>query len=150
MREPFIPQVVHTLYALSSLTLLAVSQLCTTWSNRSGRSSGPNVLNHFLPNWHIEVIAAKLEACRQGKIRRLIINVPPRHLKSICGSISLPAWILGHDPSAQILCVSYGQDLWDKLARDCPSVLMSKWFRRIFATRLAAQRHAVEEFVTTC
>jgi hypothetical protein len=35
----------------------------------------------FLPNWHIEVIAAKLTAVRQSKIRRLIINLPPRHLK---------------------------------------------------------------------
>jgi hypothetical protein len=35
----------------------------------------------FLPNWHIEVIAAKLAAVRAGKIRRLIINLPPRHLK---------------------------------------------------------------------
>ena len=53
-----------------------------------------NPSQEFLPNWHIEVIAAKLEACRQGRIRRLIINVPPRHLKSICGSIALVAWIL--------------------------------------------------------
>lgn len=50
----------------------------------------------FLPNWHIELIAVKLEACRCGKIRRLIINVPPRSLKSICASVALPAWILGH------------------------------------------------------
>jgi hypothetical protein len=34
-------------------------------------------------NWHLEVIAAKLTAVRQGKIRRLIINLPPRHLKSL-------------------------------------------------------------------
>ena len=36
----------------------------------------------FLTNWHIEIIAAKLAAVREGKIRRLIINLPPRHLKS--------------------------------------------------------------------
>src|SRR5258708_31784633 len=60
----------------------------------------------FLPNWHIEVIAAKLAAVRAGRIRRLIINLPPRHLKSLLASIAFPAWCLGHDPSAQILCVS--------------------------------------------
>src|SRR5438132_1588911 len=65
----------------------------------------------FLPNWHIEVIAAKLAAVRAGKIRRLIINLPPRHLKSLLASIAFPAWCLGHDPSAQILCVSYAQEL---------------------------------------
>ena len=66
-------------------------------------------------NWHLEVIAAKLTAVREGKIRRLIINLPPRHLKSLMASIAFPAWCLGHDPSAQILCVSYAQDLADKL-----------------------------------
>ena len=100
-------------------------------------------------NWHIEVIAAKLAAVRQGKIRRLIINLPPRHLKSLLASIALPAWCLGHDPSAQILCVSYAQDLSDKLARDCRSIMTSSWYRRIFPTRLAAHRQAVQEFVTT-
>src|SRR5580700_7884064 len=76
-------------------------------------------------NWHIEVIAAKLTAVQEGKIRRLIINLPPRHLKSLMASIAFPVWCLGHDPSAQILSVSYAQDLADKLARDCRSIMMS-------------------------
>src|SRR5437868_5374098 len=100
-------------------------------------------------NWHIEVIAAKLTAVREGKIRRLIINLPPRHLKSLMASIAFPAWCLGHDPSAQILSVSYAQDLADKLARDCRSIMMSPWYRRIFPTRLAPHRQAVQEFITT-
>jgi hypothetical protein len=100
-------------------------------------------------NWHIEVITSKLAAVRQGKIRRLIINLPPRHLKSLLASIALPAWCLGHDPSAQLLCVSYAQDLSDKLARDCRTIMTSSWYRRIFPTRLAAYRQAVAEFVTT-
>ena len=91
----------------------------------------------FLPSWHIEVIAAKLAAVRAGKIRRLIINLPPRHLKSLLASVAFPAWCLGHDPSAQILCVSYAQDLADKLARDCRSTTISPWYQRIFPTRLA-------------
>src|SRR3984893_14630745 len=103
----------------------------------------------FLMNWHLEVIAAKLVAVREGKIRRLIINLPPRHLRSLLASIAFPAWCLGHDPSAQILCVSYAQDLADKRARDCRSIIMSPWYRRIFATRLAPHRHAVQEFITT-
>ena len=103
----------------------------------------------FLPNWHIEVIAAKLAAVAQGKIRRLIINLPPRHLKSLIASIAFPAWCLGHNPSAQILCVSYAQDLADKLARDCRSIMMRPWYQRLFLTRLAPHRHAVQEFITT-
>src|SRR5438309_3261086 len=100
-------------------------------------------------NWHIEVIAAKLTAVREGKIRRLIINLAPRHLKSLMASIAFPAWCLGHDPSAQILCVSYGQELADKLARDCRGIMMSPWYRQLFPTRLAPHRQAVQEFITT-
>jgi predicted phage terminase large subunit-like protein len=100
-------------------------------------------------NWHLEVIAAKLTAVREGKIRRLIINVAPRNLKSLLASIAFPAWCLGHDPSAQILCVSYAQDLADKLARDCRSIVMSPWYRQILPTRLAPHRQAVQEFITT-
>src|SRR5947208_4815350 len=103
----------------------------------------------FAMNWHIEVIAAKLAAVRAGKIRRLIINLPPRHLKSLMAPIAFPAWCLVHDPSAQILSVSYAQDLADKLARDCRSIMMSRWYRRIFPTRLAPHRQAVQEFITT-
>src|SRR5246500_4235803 len=103
----------------------------------------------FAPNWHLEIIAAKLTAVRQGKIRRLIINLPPRHLKSLMASIAFPAWYLGLDPSVQILCVSYAQDLADKLARDCRSILTRPWYRQIFPTRLAPHRQAVQEFITT-
>jgi predicted phage terminase large subunit-like protein len=100
-------------------------------------------------NWHLEVIAAKLTAVREGKIRRLIINLPPRHLKSLMASTAFPAWCLGHDPSAPILCVSYAQDLADKLARDCRSIMTSPWYRQIFRARLAPHRQAVQEFITT-
>src|SRR6202049_4334666 len=100
-------------------------------------------------NWHLEVIAAKLTAVREGKIRRLIINLPPRHLKSLLASVAFPAWCLGHDPSAQILCVSYAQDLADKLSRDCRHIVASDWYRGVFATRLSPQRAAMPEFDTT-
>src|SRR6202040_3212369 len=78
-----------------------------------------------------------------------IINLPPRHLKSLMASIAFPAWCLGHDPSAQILSVSYAPDLADKLARDCRSIMMSPWYRRVFPTRLAPHRQAVQEFIPT-
>ena len=103
----------------------------------------------FATNWHLDIIAANLTAVREGRIRRLIINLPPRHLKSLMASIAFPAWCLGHGPSAQILCVSYAQDLADKLARDCRSIMMSRWYQQVFPTRLAPHRQAVQEFITT-
>jgi len=108
-----------------------------------------NPQTQFSQNWHIELIAAKLMAVRQGKIRRLIINLPPRSLKSLLASVAFPAWCLGHDHSAQLLCVSYAQDLADKLARDCRSIMTSQWYRRVFQTRLAPHRQAVQGFITT-
>ena len=108
-----------------------------------------NPQTRLATNWHLELIAAKLTAVPEGRIRRLIINLPPRHLKSLLASIAFPAWCLGLDPSAQILCVSYAQELADKLARDCRGIMMSPWYRRIFPTRLAPHRQAVQEFITT-
>jgi hypothetical protein len=84
-----------------------------------------------------------LAAVFDGKIRRLIINLPPRHLKSHLASVAFPAWCLGLNPSAQILCVSYAQELADKLSRDCRRVVSSDWYRRLFPTRLSPQRQAV-------
>jgi hypothetical protein len=103
----------------------------------------------FLWNWHIEVLAAKLADCFRRKIRRLIITIPPRRLKSLCASIALPAWWLGHDPAAQILCISYGQELADKHARDCRAVMTSAFYQRLFPTHLSPQKQSVQEFVTT-
>src|ERR1700745_1564042 len=105
-----------------------------------------NPRTRFAMSWHIEIIAAKLTALRGGKIRRLIINLPPRHLKSLLASGAFPAWCLGHDPSAQILCVSYAQDLADKLSRDCRHILAGDWYRGTFPTRLSPQRAATPEF----
>ena len=100
----------------------------------------------FLPNWHLEVICQKLDAVRRGEIKRLIITIPPRHLKSIAGSVCLPAYILGHDPTAQIICASYGQVLADKLARDCRSIMNASFHRDIFGTRL--QQTTLHDFAT--
>lgn len=103
----------------------------------------------FQRGWHLELIASKLQKCFEGKIRRLIVNVPPRHLKSHLASIALPAWWLGRNPSARILCVSYGQDLSDKLSRDCRTLMGSAFYQELFKTRLSVNRQAVAEFTTT-
>ena len=63
----------------------------------------------FHRNWHIEVLSYYLQLCLSGDIKRLIITMPPRSLKSIVTSIAFPAFILGHEPSTRIICASYGQ-----------------------------------------
>jgi predicted phage terminase large subunit-like protein len=101
-------------------------------------------------NWHIEVLAAKLQAVERGEIKRLVIMVPPRSLKSHCASICLPAFILGHDPTRRILCASYSQDLARKLALDCRTLMRSDWYLQAFPhTRLLGDKSSVDEFMTT-
>jgi len=103
----------------------------------------------YCGNWHLEVLAEKLEAVRTGRLRRLAIALPPRSLKSHTVSIAFVAFVLGHDPSRQIICASYAQDLSDKLARDCRALMTAPFYRALFATRLAADRQAVADFATT-
>lgn len=103
----------------------------------------------YAHNWHLDLLADRLERCRRGELRRLIINVPPRSLKSICASVAFPAFWLGHHPSSQILCASYGQDLADKHALDCRQVMQSEWYQAIFPTRLSRTRNSTQEFTTT-
>ena len=109
-----------------------------------------NPQTSFSRSPHIEVMASRLEACRQGKTRRLIVNQPPRSLKSQAVSVAFVAWLLGHDPAKQVICASYGQDLADKHARDCRTLMMSDFYQRLFPrTRLSTEKQSVNEFVTT-
>ena len=109
-----------------------------------------NPQTEFIPGQYIDLMCSVLEDCRLGRVRRQIINLPPRTLKSHATSVALPAWILGHDPSAQIICASYGQDLADKHARDCRTLMQSPFYRQLFPnTVLSPDRLAVNDFMTT-
>jgi len=86
----------------------------------------------FLPNWHIDRLAYELDLVRLGQNPRLVINAPPRMLKSLICSIALPAYILGHDPSKRVIVVSYGTDLAIKLANDFRMIVNSAWYKAMF------------------
>ncbi len=102
----------------------------------------------FLHNWHIDAISHFVERCANGDIKRLMITMPPRNLKSTCSSIALPAWILGHQPTRQIICASYSQELADKFSRDFSRVVDSDWYRDLFPNTRAL-KHTTTEYVTT-
>src|SRR5205085_1347737 len=63
---------------------------------------------------------------------RLIINLPPRHLKSFLISVAWPAFLLGLDPSLKIFCVSYSDELARAIARDFKRTVESQWYRALF------------------
>lgn len=101
-------------------------------------------------NFHVHVIVEALESMRLGDDRRLAVAMPPRSLKSILISVAWVAWLLGHNPGCRIICVSYGQELADKMAHDCRQVMQSDWYRRVFpGTVLAPRRQALGNFETT-
>ena len=86
----------------------------------------------FIPAGHVEAICWHLQQVAEGRIRRLLITVPPRHLKSICTSVGFAAWMLGRDPALKILVASYGQDLAARHARDFRTVIEAPWCQRLF------------------
>src|ERR1700759_2604115 len=69
-------------------------------------------------NWHVDHIAYQLERVARGELTRLIINVPPRSMKSIMVSVAFSAWVLGRDPTKRIICASYADEFAKKLAVD--------------------------------
>ena len=91
-----------------------------------------NPSTELLDNWSVEALTWQMEQVRQGKVRRLIVNVPPRSLKTLVTSIAFPAFVLGHDPGAKILCVSHSGDLAKRFSRDFRRVVESDWYRRVF------------------
>ena len=86
----------------------------------------------------------------RGEVRRLIITVPPRSLKSICASVAFPAFVLGQDPTRRIICVSYSEALSRKHANDSRALVRSGLYRRVFpGTRISASKDTELETMTT-
>lgn len=86
----------------------------------------------FLDNWHIDAIIHLLEESIEGRMPRIVINMPPRQLKSVLISIAFPAFLLALDPSTRIICVSYGDDLARDHARKTRRILQSAWYQKLF------------------
>jgi predicted phage terminase large subunit-like protein len=103
----------------------------------------------FDPNWHLEAIAHQLERVRRGEIKRLIINMPPRSLKSITASVAFPAFVLGHNPTRRIICVSYSGGLATKLANDFRAVIEARWYRELFPGTRIGQKDSENEIELT-
>jgi predicted phage terminase large subunit-like protein len=103
----------------------------------------------FIPTWHLEAIAYQLERVRRGEIKRLIINLPPRSLKSVTASVAFPAFVLGHDPTRRIICVSYSGDLAKKHANDFRAVAEARWYRELFPGTRIGQKDSETEIELT-
>ena len=99
-------------------------------------------------NWHIEAMCYQLMRCYRGEIKRLIITVPPRHLKSICASVAFPAWVLARNPKLGSVVVTYSNELGDHQSRLFRAVVNADWYRAI-CPALEVEKDTATEFVTT-
>jgi predicted phage terminase large subunit-like protein len=102
----------------------------------------------FMDNWHIDAIVYHLECAIRGEMPRLIVNLPPRHLKSFIISVALPAFILGNDPTAKIICISYSDELTKTLMQDFRRIMDSEWYKKRFANVMPSKM-TQNEFLTT-
>jgi predicted phage terminase large subunit-like protein len=101
----------------------------------------------YAHGWHLDAIAHQLDRIRAGEANRLIVTMPPRHLKSFAITTAWVAWMLGNNPALRFICVSYGQDLSDKHARDCLQIMSSSWYGEAFP-RTRISRRAIADFET--
>jgi len=98
----------------------------------------------FLPKDHPH----RLIRVHSGQTRRLLINQPPRSLKSICVSVAYVAWLLGQDPTRRVIVASYSGDFAAELHRQFRRVTDSPWYAELYpGTRW--KRETGLELITT-
>jgi predicted phage terminase large subunit-like protein len=99
-------------------------------------------------NWHLEALTYKLSQVARGEVLRLLITLPPRSLKSLCASVALPAWFLGHNPGERVVVISYSDLLSRAHANDFRVLVNHPLYQAIFpGVRLA--RDTDREITTT-
>lgn len=113
-------------------------------------------VTQYAPGWHIDAICDHLEAVAigiqnahaPGAIRRLIINIPPRHMKSLTVSTMFPAWLWINHPGFRSIFASYGQDLAIRDSVKTRRLITSNWYQQRWADRyqLTGDQNAKSRF----
>ena len=91
-----------------------------------------HVYENFIEGQHHRVIAEKLELVAQGKLKRLIINMPPRHSKSEFASFLMPAWFLGRNPKLKIIQATHNTELAVRFGRKVRDLIDDPQYKDIF------------------
>ena len=103
----------------------------------------------FIAGSHHKIFARKLEDVSRGKIKRLIINMPPRHTKSEFASNLFPAWMLGKNPKLKIIQTTHTAELSDGFGRKVKNLIMQDEFKEVFPdVKLAEDSKASGRFNT--
>jgi len=86
----------------------------------------------FQANWHIDCICEHLEAVFSGQIRRLVINVPPRTLKTTIAAIMFPAWVWTNAPESKFITCSFKFERARSMSAKFRQIVTSRWYKKNF------------------
>lgn len=100
----------------------------------------------FVGGWHIEAICKHLEAVTRREIKNLIINMPPRHMKTLIVSIFWPCWEWLSSPSRTWLFASHSMKLSLKDSQNCRLLIESDWYRSLVDWKLSDDQNLKEHF----
>jgi len=101
-------------------------------------------------SWHHRAICYQLELCFQGLTRHLVINQPPKTLKSHLVSVAFVAWLLMHNPGLKIAILCYDEDLASKMLRMVRQIMGSPWFKSLAPnTHIKGDKNTEFVFETT-
>lgn len=104
----------------------------------------------YRPSQHHKLLADRLEAIESGRLKRLVVLMPPRHGKSKTASELFPAWLLGRNPKRRIMALCYGQELSDTFGRSVRNYLKSQTFSSLFPEcKISSDSNSVRRFNTT-
>lgn len=119
-----------------SSTVSAAQAANELLARRKARSNVLDFTRYTFPeykvNWHHALLCRYLDRFVSGEIKRLMINMPPRHGKSELVSRRLPAYILGRNPKARIIAASYAAELSERFNRDVQRIIDSPEYTRLF------------------
>ena len=102
----------------------------------------------FVEGKHHRKIADKFNQIATGEIKRLIINMPPRHTKSEFSSYLLPAWMIGRNPKLKIIQTTHTAELAVRFGRKAKTLMDDKAYKEVFETRLREDSQAAGRWET--
>ena len=102
----------------------------------------------FIQGKHHKIIAKKINDMAEGKLKRLIVNMPPRHTKSEFASSLLPAWMIGRNPKLKIIMTTHTGELAVRFGRKAKHLIDSEEYQRFFKTRLQEDSKAAGRWET--
>jgi predicted phage terminase large subunit-like protein len=102
----------------------------------------------FIGGRHHKMVAEKLEEVASGKLKRLIINMPPRHTKSEFASFLFPAWMIGKKPNMKIMQATHTADLSIRFGRKVKNLMETKEYQGLFDVRLRSDSKAAYRWET--